>query len=215
MDDDDDDDDNDGDNNEEYFADNESGDEDERVQQSEPHSDSELKSHQQQQEKHQLQQNLHRMYKTKSFDDNRSRAVPMERSRTIDMAEAKDLNELARTPDFQKMVYQNWKAHHRKKPNFRKRGWNNKIFEHGPYASDSDRNYPDNSNTGNSILHYAESIYIMMALIKMEAKKPLPTLMRISIPRMEEATTMVLTTILLTTTMKKAIMVYISIPIMT
>ena len=157
-DDDDDDDDNDGDNNEEYFADNESGDEDERVQQSEPHSDSELKSHQQQQEKHQLQQNLHRMYKTKSFDDNRSRAVPMERSRTIDMAEAKDLNELARTPDFQKMVYQNWKAHHRKKPNFRKRGWNNKIFEHGPYASDSDRNYPDNSNTGNSILHYAESI---------------------------------------------------------
>ena len=57
--------------------------------------------------------------------------------------------------------------------------------------------------------------YIMMALIKMEAKKPLPTLMRISIPRMEEATTMVLTTILLTTTMKKAIMVYISIPIMT
>ena len=94
--------------------------------------------------------NLHRMYKTKSFDDNRSRAVPMERSRTIDMAEAKDLNELARTPDFQRMVYQNWKAHHRKKTNFRKRGWNGKIFEHGADAFDSDRNYPDNGNTGNS-----------------------------------------------------------------
>ncbi|CAI4034299.1 hypothetical protein SMKI_10G0860 [Saccharomyces mikatae IFO 1815] len=157
-------DDNDGDNNEEYFADNESGDEDERVQQSEPQSDSELKSHQQQQEQeqhqeqHQFQQHLHRMYQTKSFDDNRSRAVPMQRSRTIDMAESKDLNELARTPDFQRMVYENWKANHKKKPNFRKRGWNSKMFEHGAYASDSDHNYPENGNTGNSIFHYAESI---------------------------------------------------------
>lgn len=215
MDDDDDDDDNDGDNNEEYFADNESGDEDERVQQSEPHSDSELKSHQQQQEKHQLQQNLHRMYKTKSFDDNRSRAVPMERSRTIDMAEAKDLNELARTPDFQKMVYQNWKAHHRK----------NRTLGRGDGITRYLNMVPMHLTAIAIILiiviletvfFITQSLfYIMMALIKMEAKKPLPTLMRISIPRMEEATTMVLTTILLTTTMKKAIMVYISIPIMT
>ncbi|CAI4043575.1 hypothetical protein SKDZ_10G0870 [Saccharomyces kudriavzevii ZP591] len=148
----------DGDNNEEYFADNESGDEDDRVQQSELHSDSELNLHQPQQENHPWQQNLHRVYRTKSFDDNRSRAVPMERSRTIDMAEAKDLNELARTPDFQRIVYQNWKAHHRKKTNFRRRGWNSKMFEHGAYASDSDRDYPGNGNASNSIVHYAESI---------------------------------------------------------
>ncbi|KOG98486.1 Trk1p [Saccharomyces eubayanus] len=156
LDDGDDDDGNEGDNMEEYFADNESGDEDDRMQHSEPQSSSELKLKQQQQ--HQLQRNLHRMYKTKSFDDNRSKAVLMERSKTIDMAEARDLNELARTPDFQKMVYKNWKAHHKNKPNFKRRGWNGKMFEHGPYASDSDHNYQDNGNNSNILVHYAESI---------------------------------------------------------
>lgn len=106
---------NDKDNIEEYFADNESDDEDQN---------------------HPTKENGHPLDQTLSYDPTskptHTFSNAMERSRTFDMSQAKELDKLAQSPDFQNMIYKNWKKRHRKEKKqklLRATSWNNKIFD--------------------------------------------------------------------------------------
>ncbi|XDT33016.1 Cation transport protein [Nakaseomyces glabratus] len=98
------------DNGEDYFADNESDDDDNNPASSDYNG----------------------LSKTVSYNNTEDRKpdpvrLTMERAMTMDNITPEDLNKLAQKPDFQKMVYKNWKRKHRKNKKNRKLGWNKKF----------------------------------------------------------------------------------------
>lgn len=101
------------DNMEEYFADNESDEDDEEH----PNVYGEGKR-------------LSKVPTTGEVEEpRRSQLAEMPRSLTMDARQAKDLNQLAQTPEFQKMIYKDWKKKHRKPNPLRRKSWNAKKFE--------------------------------------------------------------------------------------
>ncbi|CCK73599.1 Trk1p NDAI_0G06160 [Naumovozyma dairenensis CBS 421] len=111
-----------------------------------------------------------------SFDNSQGHDIvhPLHKSRTYDQALVKTLDELARKPDFQKVIYEDWKAKHRKSsafPHFESHFPQNKrasvLFKgdrplghpgHGSdqYSSDSHPN-PSSMNEDDGYLQSLES----------------------------------------------------------
>ncbi|EDO15326.1 hypothetical protein Kpol_448p14 [Vanderwaltozyma polyspora DSM 70294] len=81
---------------------------------------------------------------------------PLERSKTFDVASPSDLDKLTQSPEFQKLVYKNWKENNKKRRGMRNIQWNNNIFEndrpelrHFKSVDTNDGNIYNNIHFGN------------------------------------------------------------------
>lgn len=100
------------DNMEEYFADNESDEEDEDLK------------------RHDFSHPFERMHTSNEIDSPHAASnSKMPKNFTMDARQAKNLDDLAQSPEFQRLIYRDWKKRHRKQNPLRRRSWTAKKYE--------------------------------------------------------------------------------------